>query len=332
MSRTKLIEAYSGFDTPDMPQRIAECISSYIEREGIEELPWRELHGRHTGHLDISDGGFRMAEDFLYPVLDLCKLDRKGILSADMNKINGCLEQWRVNLINPPKFDDEEEMPDDMDDEYFDASEYDDDDNLYEFRNASYMAEMDSYMGLESPSDTDMIAHENNLEEIWSLKNDSYVDDDDNIEVHEREYTDEEIAIYEQAVHDMYMKEKAQLETCRSIFYQEGKDALQKFLLSKESYIPNPKYDWSFDDPDYFNSTQISKIREKFNVWNEDKSARELEEMYLEERSQPSFAEFVSDLRRGIYGELPEDYDGLARQGDPGYYSDEDLDKYQSKL
>ncbi len=60
-------------------------------------------------------------------------------------------------------------------------------------------------------------------------------------------------------------------------------------------------------------------MREKFDVWDEEKRARE-----HEERNRPSFVEFVSDLRRGIYGELPEDYDGLALTGDPGYYGEED--------
>lgn len=49
-----------------------------------------------------------------------------------------------------------------------------------------------------------------------------------------------------------------------------------------------------------------------------------MRDMYLEEQNRPSFAEFVSDLRRGIYGELPEDYDGLACPGDPGYYGEEE--------
>lgn len=43
MPRTKLIETYAEFDTPDMPQRIAEYIDKYIESEGVEELPYREL-------------------------------------------------------------------------------------------------------------------------------------------------------------------------------------------------------------------------------------------------------------------------------------------------
>lgn len=365
MPRTKLIETYAEFDTPDMPQRIAEYIDKYIESEGIEELPYRELHGRHTGHLDISDGGFRMDYDFLRPVLDLCKLDRHGVLSADLNKINKSLDQWREDLHNPPEFESEdgEEMPDHHDDEWFDASDYDDDDSPYEFKNASYKAELDSYMALESPTAEDMIAHENNMDEIWSMRSDAdHKDadgDDDYIEVPEREYTEEEIEIYLQAVDDMYMKEKAQLETCRRIFYNEGKEALHEFLLSKESYKPDPKYEYGFDDPEYFDSMDIKRFREKFDVWDEEKRDRELEEMYqrwkadvdnywndpnrerrgdwicptfaedmrqmyLEERNRPSFAEFVSDLRRGIYGELPEDYDGLACPGDPGYYGEEE--------
>lgn len=87
MGRTSLIDKYSRFDTPDIAERIADEINKYIEFDGIEYLHGREIHGRHTGYLDISSGGFRNEYDFLCPVLDLCRVDRNGIVSADIRKI-----------------------------------------------------------------------------------------------------------------------------------------------------------------------------------------------------------------------------------------------------
>ncbi len=51
MERASLINKYSRFDTPDIAERIAEKINKYIEYDGIEYLPGREIHGRHTGYL-----------------------------------------------------------------------------------------------------------------------------------------------------------------------------------------------------------------------------------------------------------------------------------------
>ena len=40
----------------------------------------------------------------------------------------------------------------------------------------------------------------------------------------------------------------------------------------------------------------------------------EIEKMFERtEEQSPSWMEFIDDLRNGRYGELPEDYDGLAR-------------------
>lgn len=375
MSRTKLIEKYAGFDKPETPQNIEACINDYIDREGIELLPEQQIHGRHTGHIDISRGGFIMDYDFMCPALWLCKVDRNGVVSADLRKINKYFESWRDSLYNPPKYEDGEEMDDLYDDDDFDPSDFEDDDDLHVFKNASYLAEMDSYMSLESPTPEDIIAHETSLDEIWKMKSNSGPEDGDEYEDDERkEYerkdnedeesswhvlSDEETAIYLQAVEDMYQKTDNLLETCRRIFYTNGRDALHEFLLAKEKYTPDPKYDCEYDDPEYFSSTDIKNMRDRFDVWDKEEQLREVERIYQDMKAQvdeywndpnreqrtdwicptlaedmrqeyldrinhPSFPEFVSDLRRGIYGELPEDYDGLAGPGEPGYYGEEE--------
>lgn len=49
-----------------------------------------------------------------------------------------------------------------------------------------------------------------------------------------------------------------------------------------------------------------------------DLDMEEIEKMFMEpEESGPSWLEFIDDLRNGRYGDLPEDYDGLAYPEDP---------------
>ena len=101
MARTKLIAKYAALDTPDLGERISKTITDYIEENGIERLPYLEVNGRWTGTLSISDGGWRGDFDFLYPVLSMCKVDRKGNVSADMTKIMKRVANWREYLHTP---------------------------------------------------------------------------------------------------------------------------------------------------------------------------------------------------------------------------------------
>lgn len=139
MARNKLIAKYSALNTADLPQRIYNKIQSYIDENGIGGLPWRELSGRWTGRLDISDGGWRNTFDFLYPVLRMCRVDRHGNVSPDMGKILETVSDWTDYLTTPTE-----------DDEYIGASDetFRDDaftpDDINEFHSAAYKAEMDS--------------------------------------------------------------------------------------------------------------------------------------------------------------------------------------------
>ena len=372
MDRTSFINKYSAFDTLDIAERIAEKITKYIENDGIEYLDGREIHGRHTGYLDISSGGFRNEYDFLCPVLDLCRVDRNGIVSADIRKIEKYLDNWRGSLNTIT----DEEV------EYIGDADFIEDDSLYAFRNVTYDAELDSFLELDSPSVEEILAHEEAIEEIWDLSSvdnlyatddgeDSACPDQPNGQEDnprspfQREYdaygfpiyTDEEVEIYEQAVDDMDKKFDSFLNRCREIFYREGKETLNGYLNDLEEYSSRQEDDNSYDDPKYFPDYEIKRIRERFNVWDEEKERLEREEMlkrieecvdeywndpYREQRSdwisptlvqdlkndwensynKPSFAEFVSKIRRGKFGDLPEDYDGLASSDDPGYYGE----------
>ncbi len=372
MDRKDLINKYSRFDTPDMAERIAEKINSYIEYDGIEYLPGREIHGRHTGYLDISSGGFRNVYDFLWPVLNMCRVDCNGVVSADLRKINKHLDNWRTSLHNVP--DDEIE--------FIGEDDFTEDDDLHAFRSAAYNAELDGFMKLDSPSVEEIVAHEEACEEIWNLSSENSLlsagveasEVSDNLDEQEdntsdssfhREYdsdgypiyTDEEIEIYERAIDDMDKKRDSFLNRCRDIFYTEGKEALHEYLTYIEEYSSKQNGYDSFDDPNYFAEYEIREIRERFEVWDEEKERLEREKMweemqkyvdeywndpnreqrcdwvsptlvedmkdYFEEsHDKPSFAEFVSLIRRGEFGILPEDYDGLARPGDPGYYGE----------
>lgn len=84
MARSKLISQYAALNTPDLPQRIFDEVKNYIDVNGIENLPYVELNGRHTGKLSISSGGWRGDYDLLCPVLSFCRIDRHGVVSPDM--------------------------------------------------------------------------------------------------------------------------------------------------------------------------------------------------------------------------------------------------------
>ena len=372
MDRTSFINMYSRFDTSDIAERIADKINQYIGYDGIENLPYREIHGRHTGYLDISSGGFRNDYDFLCPVLNLCRVDCRGVVMADIRKIDKHLDKWRTSLVAIP----DEEL------EYLHEEDFCEDDDLYIFCNSAYNAELDSFMKLDSPSPEEIESHEEAIEDIWYLSSDvskdsleedlsSSADQSDESVVHsdspfKREYdadgwpihTKEEIEIYEQALEDMDKKNHSLLNRCREIFYGEGKEALNTYLNDIEEY--STRHHGSshrYDDPMYFPDYEISRIRERFDVWDEEKerlrwdnmmekmqedvedywndpnrensddwvsptSVQDLKDYFEEECKTTTFAEFVSLVRRGEFGILPDDYDGLAAPGEPGYYGD----------
>lgn len=371
MDLTSLINKYSRFDTPDIAGRIAEEINKYIEYDGIENLPSREIHGRHTGYLDISSGGLRNVYDFLWPVLNLCRLDRNGVVSADMRKIEKHLDIWRNAIKEVP----EDEL------EYTDDSDFTENDNFYAFRSAAYNAELDGFMKLDSPSVEEIVAHEEAIEEIWNLSSVDSLDCTDEVasdcydQPNEQEdtsgstfqreydaygdpiYTDEEIEIYEQAVEDMDKKYDYFLNRCREIFYTEGKEALHDYLNDVEEYSSKQNSYERFDDPKYFDTYDITKIRERFGVWDKEKGrlrdekmweemqkevdnywsdpnreqrvdwvsptlVQDMKDYFEESDNELSFAEFVFRIRRGEFGILPEDYDGLACPGESGFYEE----------
>lgn len=371
MDRTTIINKYSRFDTPDIADRIAEEINKYIGYDGIEYLPGREIHGRHTGYLDISSGGFRNVYDFLCPVLDLCRVDCNGIVFADTGKIKKHLDIWRTSIKTIP--DDELK--------YISDADFTEDDSLYAFRSAAYNAELDDFMKLDSPSVEETVAHEEAIEEIWNLSSADSLNcsdeealdcsghpneqEDTSRATFQREYdaygdpiyTDKEIEVYEQAVEDMDKKSESLLKRSRDIFYTEGKEALQEYLNDVEEYSSKQKGFDRYDDPKYFTDYDIIRIRERFDVWDEEKErlkrekmwedtkkyvedywsdpnrelrgdwvsptlVQDLKDYFEESHNRPSFAEFVSLILRGEFGILPEDYDGLAAPDAPGYYGE----------
>lgn len=161
MARNKLIAKYSALNTENLPQRIYDKIQSYIEIEGIEQLPYLELSGRWTGKLDISSGGWRGDFDLVCPVLTMCRVDRHGVVSPDMSKIIDCVEDW-VDYLTTPDEDDEYIG---VSDETFRDSDYISDD-ANDFRSAAYAAEIDSFMNSEVP---DIAAHDKALSEIDAI-------------------------------------------------------------------------------------------------------------------------------------------------------------------
>lgn len=161
MARTKLIAKYAALDTPDLAERIHKTITEYISEKGIEDLPYLELNGRWTGTLSINDGGWRGDFDFLYPVLSMCRVDRKGNVSADMAKIEKRVAYWRESLHTPHEDDKYIGVCDDT----FEHDGYLEDD-ANEFYSASYRSELDSFLNSENP---DFIQHDEALTEIDNL-------------------------------------------------------------------------------------------------------------------------------------------------------------------
>lgn len=161
MSRNKLIAKYSALNTADLPQRIYDTIKTHIETQGIENLPYLELSGRWTGKLDISNGGWRGDFDLIYPVLALCRVDRKGDVYPDIVKIKACVSRWVEDLTTPDPNDEYIGASD----ETFRDSDYPDDD-VNDFRSAAYAAELDSFLNSDEPN---MLAHDMALSDIDDL-------------------------------------------------------------------------------------------------------------------------------------------------------------------
>lgn len=161
MARNKLIAKYAALNNEKLPQRIYDKIKSFIESEGIEELPFRELSGRWTGKLDISNGGWRNDFDLLCPVLAMCRVNRHGEVLPDMAKINACVLEW-VNYLTMPTEDDQYLG---ASDETFSDSDYLPDD-INEFQSAAYAAEIKSFLNSE---EKDFLQHDKALSEIDAI-------------------------------------------------------------------------------------------------------------------------------------------------------------------
>lgn len=256
MARNKLIAKYSALNTDNLPHRIYDKIRDYIASYGIEDLPTLELSGRWTGKLDISNGGWRGDFDLLYPVLDMCRVDRHGEVFPDMAKIKSCVENWVKYLTTPDEYDEYSGASD----ETFRDSDYIDDD-ANDFRSAAYAAELNSFLNADEP---DMLEYDRALSEIDNL----------------------------------CCGEKDSIEGNR--VFEEGFNAMK-----------------------ITNAEDLRKIMEAMNreategggaSWiSPDFSMDEIETMFEgEEESGPTWMEFIDDLRNGRYGDLPEDYDGLA--------------------
>lgn len=257
MSRTKLIKAYARLDTPDLPERIAECISRYIDQEGIADLPFVRINGRHTGKLTIDNGGWVGDFDFMEELTVLCRLDRNGVVSPDLAKIRKRVDHWRTDLHTPE--DDDEYLG--VDDEHFDESAYKDDDVENELRSAFYKAEMDSFFKSE---ELDWMEHDRNLTEIDNLFSGGG-----------------------DSMHITKIDDRESLMAMIKAMNQEGEEG--------------------------------GGI-----VWTNPDFEKEMEEYFEEMEERPSFAEFVEAVKNGEFGDLPEDYDGLALPGEPGYYGDQE--------
>ncbi len=161
MARTKLIAKYAALDTPELAERIHKTITDYISENGIEELPYLELNGRWTGTLSITDGGWRGDFDFLYPVLSMCRVDRKGNVLADMAKIDKRVANWRELLHTP--HDDDKYIG--VCDDTFEHEGYLEDD-ANDFYSASYRSELNSFLNSDNP---DILEHDKALSEIDNL-------------------------------------------------------------------------------------------------------------------------------------------------------------------
>lgn len=107
MSRNRLIAKYAALNTPDLPRRVYDEVTEFIHLWGIDDLPMMILSGRWTGTLTISNGGWHNDYDFNCSLLQLCRVDRTGLVTADMHKIERAVEQWRDWLTTPTDGDDD---------------------------------------------------------------------------------------------------------------------------------------------------------------------------------------------------------------------------------
>ncbi len=259
MARTKLIAKYAALDTPDLGERIHKTITDYIEKNGIERLPYLEVNGRWTGTLSISDGGWRGDYDFLYPVLSMCKVDRQGNVSADMTKIMKRVATWREMLHTP--HDDDEYMG--VCDDTFDHEGYLEDD-ANEFYSAAYKSELHSFLNSDNP---DMLEHDRALTEIDNLfRDDKKHKDADN----ERVFGDG--------------------------FAVQRIDNAEDFRKLMEAI-----------EADVAAGGGSSWINPDFDM-------ESIEDMFAENNKEQDWMQWIDDLRNARFGDLPEDFDGLAEE------------------
>ena len=257
MARTKLIAKYAALDTPDLAERIHKTITDYISEKGIGELPYLEVNGRWTGTLTITDGGWRGDFDFLYPLLSMCRVDRKGNVFADMSKIEKRVANWRKSLHTPN--DDDKYMG--VCDDTFDHGGYLEDD-ANEFYSAAYRSELDSFLNSDNP---DIIQHNKALTEIDSLF---------------REEGNTASAESERIFGEGFAVERINsAEDFRKLM-----EAIEADSAAGGSSWINPDFD-------------MNDIEGIFAADND--------------KSQ-DWMQWIDDLRNGRFGELPEDFDGLA--------------------
>lgn len=282
MSRDNLMLQYAALNTPDLPQRIFNEIKKHIDENGIDNLPCLDVNGRHTGKITISDGGWRGDFDFLYPVLSLCRIDRKGEVSPDIVKIERRVSEWRDWLITPTQDD----ALLGVDDRNFDPDNYDDDD-VNEFRSAAYAAEFDSFIKSELP---DIREHDAALAEIDRICDGRINAIDRQLSAKDEmwnSFDDEDAAVHEEVAAPMF-------EEGYSVQRIDNPEQLRKLMEALAR-----------DADEYGGETWINP---DFDI---DQFFAEQEQMKDE---QPSWLEFVDNLRNGRFGELPEDYDGLAEE------------------
>ena len=257
MARTKLIAKYAALDTPDLAERIHTTITTYISENGIEKLPYLELNGRWTGTLSITDGGWRGDFDFLYPILSMCKVDRKGNVSADMNKIEKRVANWREILHTPH---DDDKYIGVCDDTFEHGSYLEDDAN--DFYSASYKSELKSFLNSDNP---DILEHDKALTEI-----DDLFRDEQNPAAPKRVFGE-----------GFAVQRIDSAEDFRKLM-----EAIEADAAAGGSSWINPDFD-------------MDNIEEIFAA-EDDKSQ--------------NWMQWIDDLRNGRFGELPEDFDGLAEQ------------------
>lgn len=225
MSRLRLIQTYSRLNTNDLAKRIAKEVNKYIETGELDKLPDYLILGRHTGKLTIGNGFMYNGFDLMIPIIELCTLDRNGIVKANIDKIKNQVKNWRKQLMTA--------TPNDffmgVDDKYFNSAMFEDD-TTFELRSKAYTAEINSFMQNGS---TDVQAHDKALSDIDQMFG--------------------------------------------------GGSGMHVIRMS---------------DPD-------------------------------KDSDRPPFSEYVEWHKNGEFGALPPDYDALARPGEPGHYSEEEIDKYQ---